>query len=333
MVVPVRLVSRLTDDIERDAAARTVAAAIGLHRHINASRGRRAQLLASVPPRGRLSGCPPEGETLELGLGLLLDRGFVAARGGRRGALLRAASAVSRTKALFEEQLGVRLVVRSLHLNEGGGGDFASTGPNEAPAGGSGTRCAAYQPTVMRGSGVPVIFEGAAVALSEFTRWVSGHAEPPPAVGVWQLLTDCFPGNGTTGLASVRSACSAARPLRFVDSGEPPSDSGDQQCLRVEGSGNCAISMSAGGACVESGACQGATGVTSDGRHFWRTFAHEVAHTLGAVHTFARGGLMAYSDERSFVTAQLPPTEAPWAPICACGPRNCPRGPHDGRVH
>ena len=53
-----------------------------------------------------------------LGLGLVLDHGSVAARGRREAALLAATSAASRTNALFEEQLGVRLVVRRLIVNE-----------------------------------------------------------------------------------------------------------------------------------------------------------------------------------------------------------------------
>ena len=49
------LTNQLSADVEQSAAARTVAAALGLRRP---SRGRRAQLLAAVPPYGRLPGCP-----------------------------------------------------------------------------------------------------------------------------------------------------------------------------------------------------------------------------------------------------------------------------------
>ena len=69
-----------------------------------------------------------------MSLGLVLDHGFVAARGGADAALLAAASAVSRVNAIFEPQLGVRLVVESVVLNKDAGGDIALTGPNEAPS-------------------------------------------------------------------------------------------------------------------------------------------------------------------------------------------------------
>ena len=50
----------------------------------------------------RLPGCPEK--LLEAELGLLLDAGFVAARGGVEPALVTAATAISRTNAIYEDQ-------------------------------------------------------------------------------------------------------------------------------------------------------------------------------------------------------------------------------------
>ena len=66
---------------------------------------RRAQLVVTGPPYSRLASCPKEGTTLTVGVGLLLDYGFVMGRGGKDAALLAAASAVSWTNTVFEGQV------------------------------------------------------------------------------------------------------------------------------------------------------------------------------------------------------------------------------------
>ena len=138
---------RASDQARNDA---DVAHSLGMVRAGERARRRRrlgiatpAQSLNSAAvPYARLSGCPSSG-LYELTMGLVLDYGerrglnprprlpsnpcplsltsrprprvarvgFVNVHGGRNGALLAAAEAVSRANAIFEDQLGVRVVV------------------------------------------------------------------------------------------------------------------------------------------------------------------------------------------------------------------------------
>ena len=70
-------------------------------------------------------------------MGLVLDYGFVRVHGGSSAALTAAAEAVSRANAIFEDQLGVRVVVSKVIVNTGSGGSYSSTGPNSAPSDGN----------------------------------------------------------------------------------------------------------------------------------------------------------------------------------------------------
>ena len=107
-------------------------------------------------------------------MGLLLDRGFVARYEGRDGALLAAAEAVSRANAVFGEQLGVRIAVTAIVVNENDDDDDEQLGPNSAPAGGSGTRtCPLYDGVTVAGHGVEVFVGGISHALGLLSQWAS----------------------------------------------------------------------------------------------------------------------------------------------------------------
>ena len=130
--------------------------------------------------------------TLTLALTLTTDPNQVAA-----------AAAISRTNAVFEDQLGLRLVVGVLIVNSQAGGDFGETGPNAAPTQGAGTRtCDEYAPRLVEGHGVPVRVAGPNLALSRVAYWVQEYASRHAPVALWHLLTDCFPRDGTTGLSN-----------------------------------------------------------------------------------------------------------------------------------
>ncbi|KAL1503456.1 hypothetical protein AB1Y20_011941 [Prymnesium parvum] len=259
---------------------------------------RRLQLVSPAPPYGRLSGCPAANHVVSLGL--LLDYGFVAARGGRDAALLDVAEAVSRANSVFEDQLGLSLLIEHMVINEAGGGAFSDTGPNEAPAGGTGTRtCPSYVETTVTGHGETVQLSGAEVALGSFSNWVGAHA---PTAALWHLFTDCFPVPGTVGLGSLAAVCDGSRRINFADSGQPPPSGNTDDCATgvVAATGNCIASYLQNVACAEGEvACAANTAWTTSGVNLWHTFAHEVGHNLGGAHTFTGGGLMAYSDERA----------------------------------
>ena len=289
------LAKTLRKDVKGKLAEAAAEAAAGDEAGDRPGGRRRAQLTLPAPPFARLSGCPPSSETYELGIGILLDSGFVAARGGRDAAVLAVAECVSRANALFEEQIGVRLMVRSLVVNEAAGGDFASTGPNESPSGGHGTRtCAGYQSQEVAGAGVTVSVEQTQYVLGRLSEWVGAHGASADSIGVYHLFTDCFPPPGTVGLAVTGAVCAASSAIEYTDTGGGGSD-----CTRVVDSGNCAGAVAGVGGC-SSAACSGRVSFTSESQQLWRTFAHEVAHNLGAVHTQANGGLMAYTGEKPF---------------------------------
>ena len=168
---------------------------------LSSARPGRALTTSGLPPHGRLAGCPAALQ--QASLGLLLDAGFVTAHGGVDPAIVAAAAAISRTNAVFEDQLGLRLVVGVLIVNSEAGGDFGETGPNAAPTQGAGTRtCDEYAPRLVEGHGVPVRVAGPNLALSRVAYWVQEYASRHAPVALWHLLTDCFPRDGTTGLSN-----------------------------------------------------------------------------------------------------------------------------------
>ena len=265
---------------------------------------RQLQLISPAPPYARLSGCPRVPTMYVVKMGLLLDVGFVSARGGRNTALLDVAEAVSRANSVFEDQLGLSLLIEHMVINEGSGGSFSQTGPNEAPADGSGTRtCASYVDTSIVGHGETVTISGAEVALGKLANWVGNHA---PSAGLWHLFTDCFPSPGTVGLGSINALCDTAQRLNFGDSGQSPPGGDTDACADgvVEATGNCISTYTNGQACASGEyACSANTAWTTSGVNLWHTFAHEVGHNLGGRHTFNGGGLMAYSEERALYDA------------------------------
>jgi len=264
----------------------------------HAARRRRAQLVSSAPPHGRLSGCPEA--TVGLSLGVVVDYGFVLGRGGVDGALVAAAWALEQTRALFEDQLGVRLRVEQLLLNAEPSDNISATGPNQAPSAAGERSCPDYAPRVVAGHGVDVFLSGPSIALNRLAQWVGSDA--PAELGAWLLLTNCFPPNGTVGLAPIGAVCSAgSTEVTYADTGIPPEPGDD--CIVATQTGNCAEMRSAAelGACEPGDlACLASTAVASDSRNLWKTVAHELGHDLGAVHTFAEGGIMAYSGEGVF---------------------------------
>lgn len=286
---------------------------------------RRLQLELPAPPYSRLTHCLAKPTVHEVSMGLLLDHGFVAVAGGREAALREAAVAVSRANAIFEGQIGIRLVVKHIILNEDGTGDYPSSGPNSAPLIPGTRSCPAYEPMRIDGHGLPVISDEIDVALDYFSAWVGRHApggppgEGPNAPALWHLMSNCFPSPGTVGIAQLYSTCQPAARLEFIDSGIPAAATAsarDDGCATVVvATGNCATATLRGACGEEDVVCRANTGISSwsyDGT-FWHTFAHEVAHNLGAEHTFKRGGLMSYQKEK--------------VRLCRCAVRACPFPP------
>ena len=180
-------------------------------------------------------------------------------------------------------QLGVRLVLRRVIINEVAGGELEHTGPNEYPEDGQGTRtCAGYASTVISNEGNPVTIGGPANAMNELSKWVGAYTLPTSTVGLWMLLTDCFAPSGPMGVASVGTVCQMPSTVTYVDSGRPPF-SADDPCVRMgigfDSATNCADGRvnDAYPACsLGSEACMGNTGVANDGPDLSETFAHEV---------------------------------------------------------
>jgi hypothetical protein len=166
---------------------------------------RRLQLQLSAPPYERMTYCVEKPIVHEVTMGLLIDHGFVAVVGGRDAALREAAVAVSRANAIYEGQIGIRLVVTRIVLNEDGNGDFASSGPNSAPTTPGNRSCPAYEPMRIEDHGVTVISDGIGVALDMLSAWVGRHtgADEDDAPDLWHLMSNCFPSPGVVGVAQV----------------------------------------------------------------------------------------------------------------------------------
>ena len=61
---------------------------------------------------------------------------------------------MSRANAVFEQQLGLRLQVSTIVVNQGGGGDYQATGPNYAPSTPGERSCSGYQEVAVTGAAV-----------------------------------------------------------------------------------------------------------------------------------------------------------------------------------
>jgi len=234
---------------------------------------------------------------------------------------------VSRANSVFEQQLGLRLQVSTLVLNEGEGGDYRSTGPNFAPATPGERSCTGYQAQGVTGHGANVTVSGIDVALGMLARWASTNH---PDDDLWHLLTDCFPSPGTVGIASKGGLCKApGQRTSFVATTIDPDpsdnltlvqrlDACDRQGYEgvVEGTRLCARALYSGAACGADShpgggnttpgkleLCSANAGVSSNGPSLWHTFAHEIAHGLGGGHTFGDGGLLDYTGERALYDA------------------------------
>ena len=67
---------------------------------------------------------------------------------------------------------------------------------------------------------------GADLALSAMSQWAGAHA--PKRVGLWHLLTDCFPRPGTVGIAWQGSMCSGeSAVITYGDTSAPPDPGSD----------------------------------------------------------------------------------------------------------
>ena len=345
---------------EKLAVAHTLALVRAGRRRRRARRS--LQFLDSpAPPYERLDGCPVSG-VFEASIGLVLDYGFTSVHGGREGALLAAAEAVSRANAVYEPQLGLRLAVSTVVINEQAGlADYAVTGPNAAPADGSGSRsCPEYGTRHVQGHGVDVYVSGIDVALGMLAQWSQAH-RAAGGEDLWHLMTDCFPAPGTVGLASRGALCrTSGYTTIFSDSDHDPDPTGQMtltekltacdnlgyegvvtstsQCAAVHTWSNRPCDASDDFLCSANGA------VSSNSDTLWHTFAHEVGHNLGGAHTFSDGGLMGYTDERAFYDAgdicpkiatlstATPPCLAPASPTCGDGLTDAGEQCDDGNV-
>ena len=115
--------------------------------------------------------------------------------------------------------------------------------------------------------------------MSKLAYWVQQHGTQHN-VAAWHLLTDCFPREGTTGLAEFATVCRrGATAVRYADGGGPVGGQADGLCagVSVHGSGRCAtVYETPGKACAEGGvACRAATGLSSDDADLWRTAARQ----------------------------------------------------------
>jgi hypothetical protein len=296
---------------------------------------RRLQLRLPAPPYARLTNCVAKPVVHEVSMGLLLDHGFVAVTGGPDAALREAAAAVSRANAIFEGQIGIRLVVTKIVLNQDGSGEYALTGPNSAPLTPGARSCPAYEPMRIDGHGLSVLSGEIDVALDYFSSWVGRHAPGSSSSGsssgsnsggpaLWHMMSNCFPRPGTIGIARLYGTCQPASRLEFTDSGvaaaATASERGEECDTVVLATGNCATAVLRGPCGEEDVVCHANTAISSwsyDGT-FWHTFAHEVGHQLGARHTFGDGGLMSYEKEkvRRFFVVSL--TTLRRTPFAAC---------------
>ena len=121
-----RLLPQIIEDfgnLPRDAAWLSVSSWLP-----HPQRGRRVCAACPTgPPYGRLPGCPAELRVLPLGM--LVDRGFAAAAGGKSAAMQELGSALNNINGLFEDQFGLRLEARYVIIGEAGM-TFAEAGPN-----------------------------------------------------------------------------------------------------------------------------------------------------------------------------------------------------------
>lgn len=298
-------------DCESLSAARPGGGPVVVHRthahHDGENRGRRLSELGTLPsgpPYGRLSSCPAEPVLKVVQMGVVADYGFVARVGGTESAAEdEIAAMLSAANAIYTDQVGLEIQIASLIINVDDSASYSAGGPNFAPATqGERNSCpsqvqdgATVTAITDDDSDVDVIYaNGAGVLLGMFSQWASAHA-PVSDVGIWHLLTDCFPPAGVVGIAWMDVMCAeTAYEIRIRDSGvacdgcdyELPNGNAGSLFTYQQGCGS------------DRFACSYKTALTSWTSSLWRTFGHEVGHNLNANHTTA--GLMSYEDDDQF---------------------------------
>ncbi|KAG8457761.1 hypothetical protein KFE25_005774 [Diacronema lutheri] len=152
-------------------------------------------------------------------------------------------------------------------------------------------------------TGVPMLWQagnawqtGILAQQGAFAQWIGDKtglsASTPNAM--WQLLTDCHP-QGQNGIATIGWMCApAARPIRFLGTGEPFTVGEGSHWFRLSnfsrapGVGANAVGYRPASACSSNEfACRAPTSVSSyigDNLN-WKLMAHEMGHSMGGDHT------------------------------------------------